>query len=84
MESIGLYVLAALAILGGFELFRWALPDRNKLNKERPFDPTNRYDSSSIAVSLGIGLMVFGGFAIYGGTQGWSFMQIVSYVGNIM
>ncbi|MBK9145711.1 MAG: hypothetical protein IPM23_24830 [Candidatus Melainabacteria bacterium] len=75
----GLYVIGVAALVGGFELAKWAWhnsPD----DESSAYDPSYNswFSMANIGVGAGIALIALGFYCFYGGYQGWSAQHVLS------
>lgn len=88
MDELEIYCAGAFAIVCGFYLFKWALPDFSfrTFFQTSSSDPEERLgamlDHGYVGVCGGLTLIGLGIAAIYLGYQGWTFNAVLAWVGQ--
>ena len=80
-QTIGLYVLGILAVLGGIELVRFSWPDTGE--EDCGYDGGWNLQPAHLGVTFGAILIVFGCASCYGGYCGWTMDKVLTTVKNL-
>ncbi len=81
-DQIPLYFIGALVIAGGFAMVRWGWPSQREEDRSSNYEQNwSSFDFDfrigHLTVGIGFALVVFGGFCIWGASQGWNTVHVL-------
>lgn len=87
-HQIGLYIVGVLSILGGIEMIRFSWADSSEEKQHDCFgssfdNAVVDFQPGHMGVTIGFALVVLGFVLLYGGSQGWTIMKILTTVKDI-